>query len=136
MDIKSILITGLTAGVGAWIFSTVLGTVQRRAIANLPHPNKQYANEVEQNRSVNYECKFDDIFPETINAIRTIKRSKIKKADKKTMSIIAKTGINWKTFGDKIKVTFQENGVNHISVELTSKPKMWGTSIDYGKNLP
>ncbi len=32
-------------------------------------------------------------------------------------------------------VTFQEKGANHISMEITSKPKIWGTTLDYGKNF-
>jgi len=135
MDIKSILITGLIGGAGAWVFSTVIGSIQKRAVNNLPHANKQHANEVEQIRIIDYECTYSDIFPETINALNTIKRSKVKKANKQSMLILVKTDINWKTFGDKIEITFKEKNKNHISLTISSKPRVWGTTVDYGKNF-
>jgi len=135
MDIKSVLVTGLIGGAGVWIFSTVIGSIQKRAINNLPHANKQQANEVEQSRIVDYECTYDDIYSETINALRAIKRSKVKKANKKSMLILARTGVNWKTFGDKIRITFQEKDKNHISLAINSKPRVWMTAVDYGKNF-
>jgi len=135
MDLKTIIVTGLIGGAGGWIFSTVIGSIKKGAINNLPHANKQQANEVEQNRTIDYECTYEDIFPEAINALSTIKKSKVKIADKSSMLILANTGINWKTFGDKIKITFQEKDKNHISLTINSKPRMPGTIVDYGKNF-
>ena len=135
MELKSILVSGAFGGAAGWIMFIVLRSLQRRAIDKLPHANKQFASEVEQDRKADFECNFEDIFQETINAIRTIDKSKVLNADKEAMLILAKTGLNWKTLGDKIKVSFEEKGTNHVSVQITSKPRLWTTTIDYGKNF-
>lgn len=135
VDVSSILTIGVISGAAAWILSMVLGVLQKRAIDRLPHPNKRLAAEVEQVRVVEFEGNPDDIFRTTIDAIRTINRSTISNADRKAMLVEAKTGLNWKTFGDKIRVALQEKGPDHVSLEITSKPKIWGTRFDYGKNF-
>jgi hypothetical protein len=78
---------------------------------------------------------FDKAFDLCAESVAQIKRSKITKEDRINGKIDAKGGITWKTFGDKIEFNLNKINEAHTEVELSSRPVLRTTLVDYGKNL-
>lgn len=42
--------------------------------------------------------------------------------------------MSWKSFGELVEVSVKPNGGNKTLIEITSKPSLPTTMVDYGKN--
>ncbi len=82
-----------------------------------------------------FHVPYDQVFNLCINSLRLIKNCKIKEADQLSGRIIAKAGLNWKTWSDTIIFIIHrtEEGATHV--ELSSRPTARTTIVDFGKNL-
>ena len=49
--------------------------------------------------------------------------------------ILLKTGMTWKSWGEKIKIILQTKQGSNFDYQISSSPKLKTTLVDYGKNL-
>lgn len=49
--------------------------------------------------------------------------------------ILLKSGISWKSWGEEIKITLTSTHDTEFEYQVSSRPKMKATLLDYGKNL-
>jgi len=132
--------TGLIGGGFAGLFFGVvmffmLGFFHIRAVKKLTGGNADLPYGVHHVRDINLEAPYDTSFKLCISSLDLIKNCKIKEQGRSLGRIVARTGINWKTWGDTI--TFElgklDSGYTHIKV--LSRPTARTTLVDYGKNL-
>jgi len=90
---------------------------------------------VHQVRNVELRCSYDKAFSLCIEALGLIEKCKIEKEDLGPGKIVARTGATWKTWGDLISFEIRKAGKDEIVVELSSRPAVRMTMVDYGKNL-
>lgn len=88
-----------------------------------------------QNRTVSLLCEFDKAFDLCLESIEFLKKGKIELADKEQSIIKAKTGINLKSFGNLVEFKLKEITENLTEVEISTKPSVPTTLIDYGESL-
>ena len=134
MDIiVSLLFAGLVGGAIGGLFHLL----QKYTVNKLPHKDrdKEWAYEPEQRRDFVFLGEQESVFREVVAAVSLVKGAKIKKADTDNGVLRAKTGINWKTFGDAIKIKVRPCDHTSVNVQIESKPWVWGTGVDYGKNF-
>lgn len=77
---------------------------------------------------------FDKSYEFSLQALTTIKKARILKQDKEHGEIEAKKGTNWKTWGDVISCKVCSIDKDKTRVEITSKPYLPSTLMDYGSN--
>lgn len=49
--------------------------------------------------------------------------------------IILKTGMTWLSWGEEIRIILQTKGVSDFDYQISSRPKLKMTLVDFGKNL-
>ncbi len=64
-----------------------------------------------------------------------IKKCKIQKEDRYQGKIVARAGMTWRTWADVISFEVRKIGSDGIQVEVSSRPAVRTTLVDYGKNL-
>ncbi|PCH68617.1 MAG: hypothetical protein COC01_03350 [Bacteroidetes bacterium] len=89
---------------------------------------------VHQIRKIELSLSFDEVFNLCISSLDIVTRCKIKNLDKSNGIIEASAGISWKTWGDKISIKIHKKEENLMGIEISSKPALSTTIIDYGKN--
>ncbi len=135
MDIKSIILSGIMGGLGAWWMSYSLGWVHRRYNKDIPKDIEKYSYQINQIRVVKIRGDYQAVFPVCVDAVKTLKKSKINYEDVQSGVIKATIGVSFRSFGEIIEISFRRRTLNKIEIEVTSNPRMWGTTADSGKNF-
>ena len=132
MDLNTLIFCGAIGLIIGGIFQLM----DKLGRSNLTHENKDsdLAHEVEQAREIFLIGSVEEVRREAYEGIRKINGVKINYGIDSRV-IKAKTSINWKTFGDKINVAIESYKLDIVKVTIESKPKVWGTTMDYGKNF-
>src|SRR4030042_3387264 len=86
-------------------------------------------------RNVELRVPYDEAFDLCIESLNVVKRSKIQKENRSQGKIVARTGMTWRTWGDVISFAIRNPGNDGIQIEVSSRPALRWTLIDYGKNL-
>jgi hypothetical protein len=86
-------------------------------------------------RNVELRLPYDKTVDLCIESLRLIKKCKIQKEDRSQGKIVARAGMTWRTWGDVISFDFLKIGNDRIQVEVSSRPAVRTTLVDYGKNL-
>ena len=128
------LIAGLLAGIlFGGLMSLILGTLHTWSVKRLPFKSKNVMD-IHQVRSVEMKLLYDKVFDLCIESLRLIRKCRIVEENRSQGKIIARTGITWKSWGEII--TFDIRKMNDvIQVEISSRPVVRTTLVDYGKNL-
>jgi hypothetical protein len=70
-----------------------------------------------------------------VASLSLFRRCIIQEENRSLGRIVARTGINWKTWGDVITISFKRTGSNCTYIQISSRPNARTTIVDYGKNL-
>jgi hypothetical protein len=130
------LMTGALSGISFGVFlSLTLGFLHRRSVEKMPFGNSEEAMGVGHGRNVELRLPYHEVFDLCIDSLNLIKRSKIREENRSQGKIVARGGITWKTWGDVISFSIRNTGNDGIQVEVSSRPALRWTLVDYGKNL-
>lgn len=130
------LISGLFAGLFfGGLMSLILGTIHKKSVKKIQSKEAEDLEGVHQIRKIELSIPFDKAFDLCTKSINQIKKGKILKKDRTNGKINAKASMTWKTFGDKIKFSLIKLNDDTTEVEISSRPIVRTTLVDYGKNL-
>ena len=85
-------------------------------------------------KNIELQMSFNDAFNLCVRSTSSIERSKIKEKIQNQGRIVAKVGISIKSFGEVIEFKLKEISCDKIGIELSSRPAVRTTLVDYGKN--
>ena len=128
--IKMGLIMG---GLFGFFMATILGTMHRQMV-------KRFATEdgdcvgPRQSQTVIVKGSYEAIFDACLQALKQI-NANIKTSDRSIGSIVAKTSLTWRSFGEELEVTLIKQNDEQVQVTISSSPIIKTTLIDYGKGL-
>lgn len=131
---------GLVAGVVTGTFfgglmSLTLGLLHSWSIKRMSSGISEKTEGVHHVRNVELRLPYDKAYDLCIESISMIKKCRIKNEDRSQGKIDAKAGMTWKTWGDVISFDVRKINNDRIHVEISSRPAVRTTLIDYGKNL-
>jgi len=86
-------------------------------------------------RNITINRPFEQAFSLCIESLSSVKNSKITARKPSQGKIIAKTPINWKTWGDTIIFELKQTDDATTELILSSRPTARTTIVDYGKNI-
>ncbi len=130
------LIGGLISGlIFGFIMYIIIGFIHGRAVKKVGDGKFWSETGVHHIRNIQLTESYDRVFNSCIESLSLIKNCNIKESDRLTGKIIAKAGLNWKTWSDTIIFTIRrtEDGCTHL--KLSSRPTARTTIVDFGKNL-
>jgi len=90
---------------------------------------------VHQVRNVELLLPYDKAFDLCVESLSLTKKCEIQDENRSQGKIFAKAGTTWKTWGDVISFEIRKTGNDRIQVEVSSRPAMSTTLVDFGKNL-
>ena len=125
----------IAAALFGFFMSIILGTFHHIITKKIKSKSSNNKSPVHQIREINLNVPFEKAFNLCVESVAKIKKGKLLKQDKANGIIEAKAGITWKTFGDEIKFKLKKEGEQSTLVEVSSRPWVKTTLVDYGKNL-
>jgi hypothetical protein len=130
------LISGLITGIlfGGFM-SLILGFLQTWSVKQLPFAKSEEATGVHHVRNAELLLPYDVTFNTCIKSLSSIKKCRIQNKDRSQGKIIAKTSMTWKTYGDVISFQLSRIDDERTQVQVSSRPFVRTTLVDYGKNL-
>lgn len=129
-------LTGLIFGlIFGGLMALILGTTNLLSERKINAQEGQSSTGVHHTRTMTLNLPYEEAFRLCLQSVGHLHEAKIVNEDRHTGKIKAASGMTWKTWGDTI--TFQLQTVNKetTTVEFSSKPKVPGTLVDYGKNF-
>lgn len=126
------LVFGLIFG---FLMFIILGVLHSRAVEKIAGDRSKESMGTCHVRNIELQLSYDRTFALCIKSLDLISRCRVQEQDRSKGKIIARSSVNWKTWGDTI--TFEiTGGSNDITaVTISSRPTSWSTLVDYGKNL-
>ena len=130
------VISGLIAGaVFGFLMFFILGFLHGRAVKKIGDGKFGDETGVDHTRSIELNLPYDCVFDLCIRSLGLITNCKVLEEDRANGIIIAKAGINWKTWSDKVSFYINGIGNNRTNVNVSSRPTARTTIVDFGKNL-
>jgi hypothetical protein len=90
---------------------------------------------ISQTRNFLLKEEYNSICNYLYNILKTHKDFSIYKKDFENGIIKADANASWKSFGEKIQISIMKGSRGKIFVEISSKPKIAITMLDYAKNF-
>jgi hypothetical protein len=126
---------GIVMGViFGFLLSLALFLMQVVSVKMMPYGLSEETLGVYQVRTLEMDLPYEEAFILCVASLGAVKGTKIKSEDRVEGRIDAKTGINWKTFGDDISIDVLSAGAGQ-RIRVVSRPTMMTTIVDYGQNL-
>ncbi|KAA3641963.1 MAG: hypothetical protein DWQ07_25540 [Chloroflexi bacterium] len=122
---------GIVRGIFFGAISALILTVLNNRLAG---NSSNGSSGVHQTRNVKLQLSYDKVFDICVESIKVIKNCKLEFESRSQGEIVAKAGMNWKTLGDVIEYKLNRTDNDLISIELSSRPSLRTTMVDYGKN--
>lgn len=130
------VISGLIAGtVFGFLMFFILGFLHSRAVKKISDGKFRDESGVNHARSIELNLPYDCVFDLCIRSLDVITNCKVLEEDRINGIIIAKAGINWKTWSDTVSFHINKIDNNHTNVNVSSRPTARTTIVDFGKNL-
>lgn len=126
------LISGLIFG---FLMFVILGFLHTRAVSKISGVTSRESMSTFQDRNIKLHLPFERAFDLCLASLSEIRRSRIQEEDRSCGKIIARSSVNWKTWGDTISFNIAGTGSEETDVMVSSRPTSWSTIVDYGKNL-
>lgn len=121
------------AGVGL-VIALVFGTLQHQAFAQ--SKQKQAASRsVHQTRELEVDLPYADALQLCREAAISLPRGRLSKTDRLAGEIEVRTRLNWLTYGEKVTLRLRPLSATTTLVQISSRPRLKTTLIDYGRNL-
>lgn len=95
---------------------------------------KAHAAELRQEKNFSLPISKEDALNRAQEVMLLLK-AKIKSIDKNKGLIVAKRGISWKSFGEKLIISLKEDKEYLTVIKVESEPALRLAMVDYGKNL-
>ncbi|MCQ3829161.1 hypothetical protein HXX02_06865 [Microbulbifer elongatus] len=134
MDIKPVIVNGLVGGAAAWVMAAFISWLHNRYTKDIPEEKKPLTYDLEQYRELHVYAEFETVLATCLSAVKTIKKAKVKNIDRINRVMTAKVGITFRSFGENIQIALKEVAHKSVTISIESKPRIWGTTADYGKN--
>ena len=135
------LVDGVDINVGKFIFlsfffglamSLIMGTLHRKRLKNVTGQELNDQNlSVNQHRNIKSKLDKSELL-EKLKKDPVISKMNLQEVEN---GILLKTGITWMSWGEEIKIIQQSDQENDFEYQISSRPKMKTTLVDYGKNL-
>ena len=130
------MILGISGGLFFGVFmSLIIGTMHKVFSKKVQSQDAKDRENVHQIRKIKIPFSFDSAFNACIKSIDKIKKCRILEESRINGKINAKAGVTWKTFGDRIEFIVTRIDENSTEIEVSSRPAIRTTLVDYGKNL-
>lgn len=128
-DFSISVLCGLTFGL---LMTIILGVIN---YFSLKQVGGEAASSVKKEKEIELQLSYENSFELCKNSLSCIKGASITHEDFNKGIIRAKTGVNLKTWGDKIEFHIQKISDEVSKVWIQSMPIIPTTLVDYGKNL-
>lgn len=132
--------TGIKGGVLAGIFFgiltyIILGLLHNQAVKKIS--DRSSGNNLRNHhiRVIDLQLPYDKAYDLCLKSLGLIKKCTVQNNNSSEGTIVATTGLNWKTWGDTITFDIKRINNNHSRVTVSSRPTAKTTIVDYGKNL-
>ncbi len=126
------LLTGLFLG---FLLTLITGMINFLSVKK-SHPHPTHENvEVHHLRIITLNISYDEAFDLCKASLQLVKKPNITHQNLEAGEISARARMSWRDWGDKIEFRLREEEANQTYVEVTSKPFLPGTVLDYGHNL-
>ena len=79
-----------------------------------------------------YQRSWSDVYQAALDAIPTLKRTKVKSADAATGRIVASTGVSMTSWGEDVTIEVWEHAPGWAGIRITSGVK--AQLVDWGRN--
>ncbi|MEW6715022.1 MAG: hypothetical protein AB1306_08040 [Nitrospirota bacterium] len=132
LGLSSGLVSGLIFG---FIVFIILGFLHSRAVEKIAGDISEESMGTCQVRNMELPLPYDKTFDLCIQSLSLISRCRVKKEDRSQGKIMARSSVNWKTWGDTISFGITGISDEKTAVKVSSKPTARSTIVDYGKNL-
>jgi hypothetical protein len=86
---------------------------------------------VNQTKTIESELNIDELIKK-LKLDTSIEKMKMKEIEN---GVLFKTGMTMKSWGEEIKIILKSNKKNNFEYQISSRPKLNTTLIDFGKNL-
>ena len=125
------IVTGVIFG---FLLSSALFLMQVISVKMMPYGLSEKTLGVYQVRTLEMNIPYEEAFILCAASLGAVKGAKIRSEDPADGRIDAKTGINWKTFGDDISIDVLRTEAGQ-RIRVVSRPTLMTTIVDYGQNL-
>jgi hypothetical protein len=126
------LMSGLIFG---FLMFIILGYLHSRAVRKISGVTSVESMGTFQVRNIKMHLPFEGAFDRCIESLGVIRKCRVREQDRSRGKIIAKSSVNWKTWGDTISFEITGAGSEETDVRVSSRPTSRSTIVDYGKNL-
>ena len=126
------IISGLIFG---FLMFIILGFLHTRAVQKIAGNRSGTSLGTFHVQKIELQLPYDRAFDLCVRSLDLIGRCRVEEEDRSRGIIIAKSPVNWKTWGDTISFDIREMNSDSTAVKVSSRPTSWSTIVDYGKNL-
>lgn len=135
-DINVGLPSGLVLGlIFGFLMFFILGFLHSRAVKKIAGDIFEESISTCQIRNIVLPLPYNRTFDLCITSLTLISRCRVQVEERSQGKIIARSSINWKTWGDTISFDITGISNENTAVKVSSRPTSWLTLVDYGKNL-
>ncbi|MFI9507041.1 hypothetical protein [Nocardia sp. NPDC052566] len=128
------VVAGVVAGLIFGVFmAVVMGSWHVISARRAGVPDAAYGP-VRQHASIVLASDANEAFDAAVRVIEA-SGATVKQRDPVRGRIEARTGLTWKSFGEKLDVTVLPQDQGRCEVRIESRPRVPSTVVDYGKNL-
>jgi hypothetical protein len=132
MGIAGGLITALITGT---VLFLIMGPLHEMFVKKIAGDGFEGSTGVYHVREIEMPWSFDESFDLCVRSLYVISRSRVIETDHSGGRILARTGINWKTWGDTISFEVSASRKRSSKIRVSSRPTAMTTIVDFGKNL-
>lgn len=130
------VITGLATGsVTGGIIFLVIGVLNWGAVRSLKPDAAESVLGVYHECTMEIPGRSEEAFNLCIRSMSGIRGCRVMEINRSAGTIRARTGLNWKTWGDTIFFDIRPSGEGHAMIHFSSRPTFKTTIVDFGKNL-
>jgi len=127
---------GLVFGsIFGFIMFIILGFLHSRAVEKISGDRSEESMGTRHVRNMDLQLPYDRTFDLCLTSLNLISRCRVLEEDRSQGKIMARSSINWKTWGDTISFVITGISNENTAVKISSRPTSWSTLVDYGKNL-
>ena len=132
VGLSSGLISGLIFG---FLMFIIFGFLHSRAVEKISGDISEESMSTCQVRNTELQLPYDRTFDLCIESLNLISKCRVQEEDRSQGKIIARSSVNWKTWGDTISFVITAISDEKTAVKVASRPTASSTIVDYGKNL-
>ena len=126
------LFSGLTVG---FVIYLIVGPLHGMAVKKIADDISKETLGVHHVREIEIQRPYNESFDLCIRSLDMISRCRVTEEDRAGGRIVAKAGLNLKTWGDTISFSISIAGEGVSKIKVSSRPAAMTTIVDFGRNL-